>query len=99
LAEGGDPRVRRVMGRALVEGPLRRLADVRRRVEIGLADLEMDDVAALRLEGPRPGGNLECGLGADHAHALGDPHVELLVSWSRSLARRLDRPAPGADAA
>ena len=36
----------------------------------------------LGLEGAGPGGDLERGLGPDHAHPLGDPHVELLSGWS-----------------
>jgi hypothetical protein len=48
------------VGEALVEGLLGRRADVGGRVEIGLADFEVDDAPAGRLEGPGTGGDLEC---------------------------------------
>ena len=51
-----------------------RLADVGRRVEVGLADLEVDDVAAGGLERPGAGGGLEGGLGPDRRHAPGELH-------------------------
>jgi len=54
------------VGHPLVEQAAgRRLADVARRVEVGLADLEMDDVPAGRLEGACPSGGFEGGLGPD----------------------------------
>ena len=60
---------------ALVEGALGRVADVDRGVEVGLADLEVDDVPALRLERAGPGGGLEGRLGADADHALCKLHA------------------------
>src|SRR5690349_9169020 len=72
-----------------VERPLGRLAGLGGRVEVRLADLEMDDVAALRLEGSRPGGDLERGLGADVAHPFGDAHLRLRPRWGRPA-----RPGP-----
>jgi hypothetical protein len=48
-AQLGDARKGGVVGRTLIEGALRRLPDVGRRVEIGLADLEMDHRPALGL--------------------------------------------------
>ena len=48
--------------------------DVGGRVEVGLADLEVDDVAALRLERARPHQDFERGLGAEPRHALRKPH-------------------------
>ena len=66
------------MGSALVERALRRVPDVRRGVEIGLTDLEVDDVAAGRLEGPRAGRHLERRLRPDVAHAFGKSHGSLL---------------------
>jgi hypothetical protein len=44
--------------------------DVAGRVEVGLADLEMDDVAALRLQGPRAYEDLERGLRSQPRHPL-----------------------------
>ena len=72
LAQRRDAGERRVVGRALVERPLGRLADVGRRVEIGLADLEVDDRPALGLERAGAGADLERALGADRAHPGGD---------------------------
>ncbi len=71
LAQGGDARERRVVGGALVEGLLGRLAHVGRRIEVRLADLEVDDRSALGLERPGAGADLEGALGADGAHAGG----------------------------
>jgi hypothetical protein len=45
------------------------LDDVRRRLEIGLPDLEVDDPATGRLQGARTGEHLEGGLGAEPRHA------------------------------
>ena len=45
LAQLGQSGGRAVVGRAGVERLLRRFLDVRRRVEVGLADLEVDDLA------------------------------------------------------
>ena len=56
---------------ALVERALGRVADVDRRVEVGLADLEVDHVVALRLPRAGAGRRLEGSLGADADHALG----------------------------
>jgi hypothetical protein len=58
-----------------VERLLGRLADVSGRVEIGFADLEVDDRAALGLEGTGTGTDLEGALGADGLHASSDPKV------------------------
>jgi hypothetical protein len=53
------------------------LADVVRRVEVGLADLEVDDLAALGLEGPGPGQHLERRFGAEAGHAVCESHRNL----------------------
>ena len=74
LAQGRDPGERRVVRRAGVERRLRGLPDVGRRVEVGLAELEVDDRAALRLERAGAGGHLEGALGADGVHPGRDPH-------------------------
>ena len=74
LAQHGQAERRAVVGPAVVERLLGRVADVHRRVEVGLADLEVDDVVTLRL--PRAGArrSLERGLGADADHALRELH-------------------------
>ena len=74
LAQRGQPERRPVVGPAVVERPLRRFADVGRRVEIGLADLEVDDAPTGGLERPGAGRGLEGGLGADRRHAPGELH-------------------------
>ena len=62
------------MGGPGVEGLLGRRLDVLRRVEVGLADLEVDDALALALEGLGPGEHLEGRLGAEARHAGRDVH-------------------------
>ena len=80
LAQRRDAGERRVVRLALVERALGRGADVGRRVEIGLADLEIDHRPALGRERAGAGADLEGALGADGAHAgrdapgLGDGH-------------------------
>ena len=62
------------MGLACTDRGDPRLGHVRRRLEVGLADLEMDHVAARRLEGTGPGEDRERTLGTeapDRLRALG----------------------------
>ena len=59
------------MGVAGVEGLSRRVDDVPGRVEVGLADLEVDDLAALRFECPRASEDLKRRLGTEARHAVG----------------------------
>ncbi len=63
------------MGLASVEGVFRRPPDVIRRVEVGLADLEVDDVAALRFQRSGSGEHLEGGFGSQSLHARCEVHV------------------------
>ena len=91
LAQLGDADGRRVVGRAAIERPLGRLADVGRGVEVGLADLEVDDRAAGGLERPGSGRRLEGGLGADAVHPFSEFHRCLLVDVGRP--RRAALPA------
>ena len=84
----GRPGERRVVGRPGVERSLGRLADVRRRVEIGLADLQVDDRATLRLERAGAGGDLEGALGAEGAHPGGETHGRDLRALGQHLAQR-----------
>ena len=58
---------------ALVEGLLRRLADVGRGVEVGLADLEVDHRATLGLERACPRADREGAFCPDRLHPGGDP--------------------------
>ncbi len=72
LAQGGQPCRLAVVGLA---GPDRgdpRLGHVRRRLEVRLADLEVDHVAARRLERASTGEHRERALGAEASHRLGD---------------------------
>ena len=55
LADFGQPRCRNVMGEPGTEGLHGSFHDVGLGVEIRLPDLQMDDLAALRLQGPRSG--------------------------------------------
>ena len=48
-------------------------------IEIGLADLHMDDLPALRLQGPRLRQHLEGRLGAQVHHAAGYSHGSSLL--------------------
>ncbi len=69
-----------VVGVVVVDRFLGSQLDVHRCVEIGLADLQMDDVFPLCFEGARPGEHFKCRLGAEAAHALSDMDHLLLLS-------------------
>ena len=70
LAQRRDAGGGRVVRRSLVQQrPRRGLGDVARRVEVGLADLQVDHVAAGRLERTGARGGLEGGLRPDPLHA------------------------------
>jgi len=60
------------VGESLLEGLGRRLADEARRVEVGLADLEVDDLLAGGLERAGARQHFEGGFGSETAHALGE---------------------------
>jgi hypothetical protein len=90
LAELRQPRGRAVMRPALLECLGRRLADELRRVEVGLADLEVNDLAAGRLERARTREHLERGLGSQTAHAVCERHP-LLLREAHGEARGLPR--------
>ncbi len=75
LAQLGLTERRAVVRPTLVEGALGRVADVHGRVEVGLTDLQVDDVPALRLERAGSGGGLESRLSADTDHALCKLHA------------------------
>ncbi len=60
------------MGEPLVQGVASRLDDVAWRIEIGLPDLEVDDIAALRFQRSRLHQHFESGLGAETRHAFGE---------------------------
>ena len=65
LAEDGEPGRLAVVRLAGADRGDSRLGDVRRRLEVGLADLEMDHVAARCLERTRPGEDGERALGSE----------------------------------
>ncbi len=75
LAELGQSGRRPVVRPALLQGLRRGVADVLRRIEVGLADLEVDDLPSLRLERPSPRQHFEGGFGPQPAHALRESHV------------------------
>ena len=93
FAQRRDAGERRVVRLALVERALGGFADVGGRVEIGLADLEMDDRSALGLERARAGADLERALGPDRPHPRGDPqsrrcrHHRIPVAARQSIIR------------
>src|SRR5205814_1015655 len=72
FAELGQTGRRPVVGKTLVQGIGRRPDDVARRIEIGLADLEMNDVAAFCLQRARFHQYFESGLCAETRHTLGE---------------------------
>ena len=65
LAQGGNAGGRAVMRLPITERLRRRLDDVRRSVEVGLADLEVDDALARGLKGLGAGEDFEGGLGTE----------------------------------
>ncbi len=71
LAQLGHPGRRPVVGKTFVQRVAGRLDDVCRSIEIRLADLEMHDIAALRLQGPRFYQHFERGLCAETRHPFG----------------------------
>ncbi len=60
------------MSEAFVQSVGSRADDVARGIEIGFADLEMNDVAALCLQRSRLHQYFERGLGAETRHAFGE---------------------------
>ena len=85
LAQLGQSGGRPVVRGAVVERPLARVPDVDRRVEVGLADLEMDDLLALALEGARACQHLERRLGAEPGHAVSEVHVHSPWGLNKAL--------------
>ena len=61
-----------VAGEAVVHGFIRGLDDVPGRFEVRLADLAVDDAAALGLQGVGLGEDLKRGFRVEQAHPLGD---------------------------
>src|SRR5262249_49237640 len=74
-----DARRRRIVGVAGAERRRRRVDDVGRRVEIGLTDLQVDDLPSLGLEGARSCEHLERRLRPQPAHPFGQLHCRLLA--------------------
>src|ERR1043165_7464307 len=58
------------MSEALVKGVACGVDDVRRSIEIGFSNLEMNDVPTLCFQRPRLHQNLKRGLGAEARHTL-----------------------------
>jgi len=80
LAQGGDAGGRRVVGVALAQGTHGSLDDVGRRVEIRLADFQVDDVSSLSFQGFGTRQYLEGGLCAKPAHPLCKLHRLTILS-------------------
>ena len=77
LAQLRQARRRSVVRKAFVKGVTSRVDNVARGIEIGLSDLEMDDVAALCLERSRLHQYFEGGLGAETRHSFGEAQFAL----------------------
>jgi len=84
------------MGITFVERLLGRVADVDRRFEIRLADLQVNDLAALRLQRPGAGQDLERRLRSQPRISF-EPVSEPILAFLRRLsARRSARKWPSA---
>jgi hypothetical protein len=93
LPQLGEPRRGAVVGGPAPERLDGRIADVRGGVEVRLADLEVDDAAALRLEGPRADQDFERGLRPEPRQAFRElhrspPRVLYRVPAEAGLVRR-----------
>src|SRR5262249_60888709 len=80
----GSPRSGRPGGGAVVRGAVvgglfPRLADVPGRVEIGLADLEVDDLPSLPLQSLGASQHLERRFCSQTGHALGEVHGRVFM--------------------
>src|SRR5262249_27799567 len=82
-----------VVGSPRVQGTLRGIPHVDRRVEVGLADLQVDDPLALALERPRPRQHLEGRLGAQAPPPFRD--VDHDTSFSATITLRVILPWAG----
>jgi hypothetical protein len=60
------------MGETFVKRVTSRVDDISWRIEIGLADFEMDDIASLCLQRSRFHQHFKCGLGAETRHPFGE---------------------------
>src|ERR1041384_3048309 len=85
----GKARSGAVVRETVVKRLLRRLLDIERSIEIGLPDLEMDDVFALRLEGAGFREDLERRLGPEAAHPLCDVDHRLLCLFNLCVDENL----------
>ena len=82
LAKHRDTGRRDVVRVAFVHRVLRGRDDVRRSLEVGLPDLEVDDVLPLGLQRLGLRQDFERGLGSQTGHAGGELHGDLLA-WAR----------------
>ena len=82
LAGGGA-----VVGPAVADGADAGLADVAGGVEIGFADLEVDDVAALRFQRAGADEDFERGFGAEPLHAGREFHGTTFCLSSTNVSR------------
>ena len=72
----------------VVERALRSCSDVDRRVKVGLADLEMNDLSSAGFELARPSGRLEGRFGSQVVHPPGEAHVEMLAGGQARSGER-----------
>ena len=88
LAHLPDAAGRGVVGGTFADGADGGLGDVVGGREVGLADLQMDDVPTLGLEPPGAGQHLEGGLGAEAGHPLGEAQRAHAVTVIEGMSPR-----------
>ena len=80
----GNPAVGAVVGEPVADGRHPRFDDVARRVKVGFADFQVDDLPALGLKGAGLGQHLESALGPQVMHSGGDSSLFPPESCSES---------------
>src|SRR5690606_17712239 len=86
LPQLGDPRSRAVAGPAVADRLLHRLDDVRSEREIEIAEVEREDLVALRLPIGGGLGHAESGLGAEVVQAASSLHRRLLLRGNTEVS-------------
>ena len=90
LPQLGQARRRPVMRVAVMQGVAGRFDDVRRSVEIGLADFQVNNVSALLFQGARLYQNFKGGFRAQARHAARQAKF-CLGCWSHIMHTRIYR--------
>ena len=95
LAEFRQPRRGAIVGVAVLQRLDAGLDDVLRRLKVGFADFQVDNLAPLRLQRPRPGQHLKGGFGSQTAHTGGNSHNSTSLKQVSVVGWRIG-PAVGA---